>query len=989
MKKNTLRNLRFKVIGSLSIILLSSVALSACSLSTLSSNAAAETEAAAGTLTVRIVDESPAMENARTIVPDFAGMTTKYHITIKNYYSDNIVKETDVLLGAIATPIAFTGLAPATYNVIVSAMAGYTTFLRSGSTLYTLSPGTTGNVAVSIGYPNQGLYGDLELTVEWPAASGATVVEATVVDTSSDNGHILGLSNNTLADGVYSAKLSHSGMVSGVHTITVKFYTDSTKTVCKGVFIEQANIFNNFKSDKWIDQDGNLKDRRTFTIDEFTSSATSVNLALIDESGTTREYTLTPSAKTIELGFVTYTKLSIVPCLSVTGQTFVYGLNTATTTPTPANVPFSVTLIPKNNTIYIKVTSPDGNTANLYQIHANKLDMTILPTPIVTLISDEAGLTNLGALAEPFYIQLTSDITVTNWTPKSITNAGSIFDGGGHTITIDSYVADPLATANGLFGTNEGTIQNVKVKAKIITTGHPADGMIAGINRGTIYRCSSSGSISSQGNDFGEATWTGGLVGDNYPGGTIEECFSTATLQSLSTECYLGGIAGNLGNGGIIKNCYSRCQITGANGNSNCGGLVGDCATSGTFTNSYSASSLTGDTVYGLSPPPTTPLVTACYYDSEKITGTPTPGLQPENNKTTLEMQTKTTYATSWDFDNVWGIDPTKNINGGYPYLRALAPPSDIKIPAGTIASVTLQTLMNDNLDGNFTLLGNITLSGAWTPIGTSSAPFTGTFDGGGKTINGLTIDNTTSGYKEVGMFADVGSSATIKNLHLTGINVLGGASSYQTGGLAAINEGTIYRCSSSGNVTFGSDTSTGGLIGLNSITGTVSECWSSAAVTASLYSGGLVGANDGTISNCYARGVVTVVWGGGLVGSNNDTGTIKNSYAAGSVFPNGGDASERNGFGYLQGLVGNQSINVPRGTITNGYFDLSKIATTYYAGNVITSGYFGTAKSTGEMQDSANTATNYSGWDFATVWVIDPTKNINGGYPYLKQNTP
>jgi len=278
-------------------------------------------------------------------------------------------------------------------------------------------------------------------------------------------------------------------------------------------------------------------------------------------------------------------------------------------------------------------------------------------------------------------------------------------------------------------------------------------------------------------------------------------------------------------------------------------------------------------------------------------------------------------------------------------------------------------------LDNNIVLDNSISLTGTWIPIGSSTTPFTGTFDGNGKTISGLTIDDQLGTYPQAGMFANVGSSATIKNLHLTGVNVFGNATG-QMGGLAGVNGGTIFRCSSSGNVTESNQISTGGLIGQNYGTGTVSECWSNATVTGIYYAGGLVGANDGLIINSYARGVVSAVWGGGLAGSNNPGGIIRNSYAAGSVISNGTETNPS--FGFLQGLIGNSG-----GTITNSYFDLSKIATTYKAGAIITSGYFGTAESTSAMRDLANTATNYPGWDFSSVWIIDPGKN--GGYPILR----
>ena len=41
-----------------------------------------------------------------------------------------------------------------------------------------------------------------------------------------------------------------------------------------------------------------------------------------------------------------------------------------------------------------------------------------------------------------------------------------------------------------------------------------------------------------------------------------------------------------------------------------------------------------------------------------------------------------------------------------------------------------LKAIAND-LNGNYVLAADITLTGQWTPLGTEASPFTGTFDGG------------------------------------------------------------------------------------------------------------------------------------------------------------------------------------------------------------------------------------------------------------------
>ncbi len=88
----------------------------------------------------------------------------------------------------------------------------------------------------------------------------------------------------------------------------------------------------------------------------------------------------------------------------------------------------------------------------------------------------------------------------------------------------------------------------------------------------------------------------------------------------------------------------------------------------------------------------------------------------------------------------------------------------------------------------------------SWTPIGSSSKPFNGTFDGGGFEISGLYI-NATSLSSNLGLFGY--SYGTIKNLTVSG-SVTGGS---YVGGIAGENEGIISDCHSDCTVTGGTVT--------------------------------------------------------------------------------------------------------------------------------------------------------------------------------------
>lgn len=72
--------------------------------------------------------------------------------------------------------------------------------------------------------------------------------------------------------------------------------------------------------------------------------------------------------------------------------------------------------------------------------------------------------------------------------------------------------------------------------------------------------------------------------------------------------------------------------------------------------------------------------------------------------------------------------------------------------------------------DKTVTLVNNLTLTEAFTPIGTAEKPFKGTFDGNGKTISGLNINLPEA--DNVGLFAVV--DGEVKNLTIEGATVTG-----------------------------------------------------------------------------------------------------------------------------------------------------------------------------------------------------------------------
>lgn len=136
-----------------------------------------------------------------------------------------------------------------------------------------------------------------------------------------------------------------------------------------------------------------------------------------------------------------------------------------------------------------------------------------------------------------------------------------------------------------------------------------------------------------------------------------------------------------------------------------------------------------------------------------------------------------------------------------------------------------------------------------WVPIGTSSKPFEGKFDGNHHRVIGIIVNRTLSDY--VGLFGYL-SVASIKDMEIKG-TVKG---NNNVGGLC----GYSYYGKISG-VTFSGDvsgaTNTGGLIGGDSETN-ISDCIFSGIVRGHNNTAGLIGYSASSIiTGCVAKGVI------------------------------------------------------------------------------------------------------------------------------------
>lgn len=251
----------------------------------------------------------------------------------------------------------------------------------------------------------------------------------------------------------------------------------------------------------------------------------------------------------------------------------------------------------------------------------------------------------------------------------------------------------------------------------------------------------------------------------------------------------------------------------------------------------------------------------------------------------------------------------------------------------------------------HFKQQGNIDLSTSWTPIGNLATKFTGTYNGDGYTITGLSI-NSTLDTDYVGLFGYT-TGATLQGINLRSVDISTTAvtnyvgaivgyavntdivdssvdgtieGSFDVGGVVgkALNGSFISSCTTAGSVgSTDSGSSIGGVAG--SIEKSEMLNISSAAHVRNnsvdgMELGGVVGVSfNSSITNASATGSVTGgQFSGGLIGAfrtiEDDaagTFTLSDSHATGAV------AATDSGAGGIGGLVGKFQSVSPSGSTT------------------------------------------------------------------------
>ena len=264
---------------------------------------------------------------------------------------------------------------------------------------------------------------------------------------------------------------------------------------------------------------------------------------------------------------------------------------------------------------------------------------------------------------------------------------------------------------------------------------------------------------------------------------------------------------------------------------------------------------------------------------------------------------------------------PTQDAEGCYQVADAFQLFWFAGLVNGTLTDGTEQ-----NTSASAVLTADIELSGeTWTPIGSESTPYTGTFDGQGYTISGMTIENAES-YS--GLFGNV--TGTVRDFTVTGsITITGDETVSRVGGAVgslgtASVGGTVSGVTSKVNITVSAGNDhIGGVVGSmpENSSPTVESCVYTGDINITVAAGSVAGVvgyiRTGTIQNCANQGGISINTGGnGSVGGilgycNNGKIYIRNCYNSGSI------AAE--GTANVGAIVGQN--NKTQATVSNCYY--------------------------------------------------------------------
>ena len=254
--------------------------------------------------------------------------------------------------------------------------------------------------------------------------------------------------------------------------------------------------------------------------------------------------------------------------------------------------------------------------------------------------------------------------------------------------------------------------------------------------------------------EFSGGKYVGGIAGYSE-NSEITNCFFIGTVSGTNTN----GIA----NGDTIENCYFQSDSTDINARTEKQFKSGEVAELLNMLPNGGTQEVWGQTIGADAYP------CALTSDNKVIRDYTNLGWHNHTNGTT-EDTCPNCVKTPKQENGVYQISTIQELY----WFSAYVNNTDSSIKAELANNITV----NEDISAQKRII--------WTPIGTETKPFTGTFDGKGHIISGLVKENST---EPVGLFGVIGSGAEVSNVGV--VNCIF-SSTADAGGIAGINEGTI-----------------------------------------------------------------------------------------------------------------------------------------------------------------------------------------------------
>ena len=484
-----------------------------------------------------------------------------------------------------------------------------------------------------------------------------------------------------------------------------------------------------------------------------------------------------------------------------------------------------------------------------------------------------------------------------------------------------SYLENTATSSNaylgGIIGFGNGTFENLKCDAQIISGAARNGGLIGCVDNTTIITgCWYSGDMT-----LGAAgTHSGGIVGMINSGVsvTMSQCLYDGTIvgSGTTTAAGYGGLCGRINGTAYLQIVDSLAigSVATTTGSNWIGTIVGfmdgtseTAKATVTVEDTYSSYTNTNQDFLVRT------RSNALYICGDEELALGNGGVRCNAYANTVVKDDIKGYDAWYNNNSVLGLNFDKYwclVEDATPQLRSFTSEADI-LPMlegeGTESSPWLITKAEDlsnlaiiakslDFNGKYVSIGTTedsgkmtiainqgdtveevktnavseTGSGNWTPIGTSALPFAGTFNGNGNVISGLYYSGSDT---YVGLFGNISNTATIKNLKLTNsyMQNTSTASTYM-GSVVGCTHGTVDTVMSDA-VIEAKGQAIGGLAGgisyTETTTGTIkfTNCWFDGNITLTTstgrQSGGIVGLVDETnasivIEHCLNTGVLS-----------------------------------------------------------------------------------------------------------------------------------